>query len=81
MLKSHKSKMYPPGYHHNGFVATHALGHIYAYMYILYIYFKNATWNVLAKYFQYKIKYLLDNIFAIYSENFVEGYFVLKLFR
>ena len=19
--------MYPPGYHHNGFVATHALGH------------------------------------------------------
>ena len=21
-------KMYPPGYHHNGFVATHALGHM-----------------------------------------------------
>ena len=21
--------MCPPGYHHNGFVATHALGHIY----------------------------------------------------
>ena len=20
--------MYPPGYHHNGFVATHALGHM-----------------------------------------------------
>ena len=35
VLKSHKSKMsvnlkttYPPGYHHNGFVATHALGHM-----------------------------------------------------
>ena len=27
--------MCPPGYHHNGFVATHALGHI---MYGLYIY-------------------------------------------
>ena len=27
-------KMYPPGYHHNGFVATHALGHIYIYIYI-----------------------------------------------
>ena len=25
----------PPGYHHNGFVATHALGHM---MYIYYIY-------------------------------------------
>ena len=22
--------MYPPGYHHNGFVATHALGHTWA---------------------------------------------------
>ena len=27
--------MCPPGYHHNGFVATHALGHM---MYGLYIY-------------------------------------------
>ena len=26
--------MCPPGYHHNGFVATHALGHM---MYIMYI--------------------------------------------
>ena len=25
----------PPGYHHNGFVATHALGHM---MYSIYIY-------------------------------------------
>ena len=24
--------MYPPGYHHNGFVATHALGHM---MYVM----------------------------------------------
>ena len=39
--------MCPPGYHHNGFVATHALGHmmygctvvrLYIYIYI-YIYF------------------------------------------
>ena len=35
--------MCPPGYHHNGFVATHALGHICSiyikYMYIqMYIY-------------------------------------------
>ena len=45
VLKSHRSKMSviyvimktmcPPGYHHNGFVATHALGHM---MYGLYIY-------------------------------------------
>ena len=21
-------RMYPPGYHHNGFVATHSLGHM-----------------------------------------------------
>ena len=38
----------PPGYHHNGFVATHALGHMmygsYIYIYI-YIYFVgNSTW-------------------------------------
>ena len=27
--------MCPPGYHHNGFVATHALGHMmYIYIYI-----------------------------------------------
>ena len=32
--------MRPPGFHHNGFVATHALGHIiYIYIYI-YIYIK-----------------------------------------
>ena len=47
LLKSHRSKMSviyiyaimktmcPPGYHHNGLVATHALGHM---MYGLYIY-------------------------------------------
>ena len=29
--------MLPPGYHHNGFVATHALGHMmYGYVYIYY---------------------------------------------
>ena len=27
--------MHPPGYHHNGFVTTHALGHMmYGYIYI-----------------------------------------------
>ena len=26
--------MCPPGYHHNGFVATHALGHVCVYTYI-----------------------------------------------
>ena len=35
--------MCPPGYHHNGFVATHALGHTYVCIYVciylcLYIY-------------------------------------------
>ena len=34
--------MCPPGYDHNGFVATHALGHmniyIYIYTYIYYVY-------------------------------------------
>ena len=32
--------MCPPGYHHNGFVATHALGHMmYRFIYIyIYIY-------------------------------------------
>ena len=29
--------MCPPGYHHNGFVATHALGHM-MYVYIMLIY-------------------------------------------
>ena len=29
--------MCPPGYHHNGFVATHALGHM-MYIYMIYIY-------------------------------------------
>ena len=29
-----KKTMCPPGYHHNGFVATHALGHM-MYIYIL----------------------------------------------
>ena len=28
--------MCPPGYHHNGFVATHALGHM-MYGYMMYI--------------------------------------------
>ena len=28
--------MYPPGYHHNGFVATHALEHMmYGYIYMM----------------------------------------------
>ena len=31
--------MRPPGFHHNGFVATHALGHIiYIYIYTYYVY-------------------------------------------
>ena len=30
--------MCPPGYHHNGFVATHALGHMMYGLYILLIY-------------------------------------------
>ena len=30
--------MCPPGYHHNGFVATHVPKCIYTYIYILYIY-------------------------------------------
>ena len=33
--------MCPPGYHHNGFVATHALGHMmdgYDHLFIIYIY-------------------------------------------
>ena len=48
--------MCPPGYHHNGFVATHAFGHmmityIYIYIYIykykyIYIYICNHENNV-----------------------------------
>ena len=31
--------MCPPGYHHNGFVAIHVLGHIiYIYTYNIYVY-------------------------------------------
>ena len=31
--------MCPPGYHHNGFVATHVLGHImYVYTHDVYVY-------------------------------------------
>ena len=29
--------MCPPGYHHNGFVATHARGHMSTYIYKLYM--------------------------------------------
>ena len=43
--------MCPPGYHHNGFVATHALGHmmygfvyIYIYKLALYAFFRNASY-------------------------------------
>ena len=31
--------MCPPGYHHNGFVATHALGHMmYGFIYVRFYY-------------------------------------------
>ena len=33
--------MCPPGYHHNGFVATHALGHM-MYGYLLFVYLEKA---------------------------------------
>ena len=41
--------MYPLGYHHNGFVATHALGHVmygiytYVCIYTIYIYIQQFT--------------------------------------
>ena len=36
--------MCPPGYHHNGFVATHALGDmIYGYKFCYKFYWKNFT--------------------------------------
>ena len=51
VLKSHRSKMgvrhvimktmYPPGYHHSVFVATHALGHM-MYGYTLLVPMKSA---------------------------------------
>ena len=44
--------MCPPGYHHNGFVATHALGHM---MYGYRIY----------RIFIMKKSYLLENIFDL----------------
>ena len=34
--------MCPPGYHHNGFVVTHALGHM---MYGIYIYIYICIWG------------------------------------
>ena len=34
--------MYPPGYHHDGFVATHALGHM-IYSYTLLVHFRLIT--------------------------------------
>ena len=41
--------MCPPGYHHNGFVATHALGHMmYGYIYYIYMYvsiYTNISWR------------------------------------
>ena len=41
--------MYPPGYHHNGFVATHAFGHtIYGYnTYIYNMYIHNINMHIL----------------------------------
>ena len=39
--------MCPPGYHHNGFVATHALGHmIYIYIYIWQVYIYIHIWHL-----------------------------------
>ena len=40
--------MCPPGYHHNGFVATHALGHM-MYVYILLVPMKQRVVNKLSK--------------------------------
>ena len=40
--------MCPPGYHHNGFVATHALGHM-MYLYTLLVPVKQRVVNKLSK--------------------------------
>ena len=51
--------MCPTGYHHNGFVATHSLGHmmygctvvrLYIYIYIYILYFKEIKQNFLFSY-------------------------------
>ena len=42
--------MCPPGYHHNGFVATHALGHMmYGYIHIYYAHLASVDYIAYAK--------------------------------
>ena len=57
--------MYPPGYHHRGFVATHALGSctwagsiLYIYIYTIYIYI---------------YIYIYVYVYILYSEGEVES--------
>ena len=55
--------MCSPGYHHNGFVATHALGHMMYIIYsILYIYWQKYK---LVHYIEYIIKYKVYIVYYI----------------
>ena len=60
--------MCPPGYHHNGFVATHALGHM---MYGIYIY-------VYTVYGIYIYIYIYIYLFLILHSNYI-FYFLLNV--
>ena len=72
VLKSHRSKMSviyvimktmcPPGYHHNGFVATHALGHM---MYGLYIYAVYIYVYIYIRFIYKRFIYIYKYIWAI----------------
>ena len=49
--------MCPPGYHHNGFVATHSLGHI-MYGYTLLVPMNQRVLNKLSKHIVFMITYI-----------------------
>ena len=55
--------MCPPGYHHNGFVATHALGHMMYGLYIyIYIYIYKTTRHLKFRYIS-----ILTNLLHIHT--------------
>ena len=62
--------MFPPSYHHNGFVATHALGHMmYGYIYIcehICIYMK--------LYVFMKLYVLINYIYVLYEHIYIYIY-------
>ena len=66
--------MCPPGYHHKGFVATHALGHMmYGYMMYIYIQFYNFSFIIIVT-----LQYKQSTKSLSYNFNFLNDYTKVK---